>query len=91
MASNGGQRPPTIAIVRAQKDAQFSPDEENTLRRVTQQNHWESFVVSAKTGEGVHEMVTKLSEICHERKLHPPAMLPEQSEPQDVGCRCTVA
>jgi GTPase SAR1 family protein len=93
VASNGGQRAPTIAIVKSRKDLQFSPQEENALRSFTEQRHWEGFVVSAKTGEGIQEMIRKLCDICRERKLHPPAMLPEQSEkdPNDVACHCEVA
>jgi GTPase SAR1 family protein len=89
-ASNRGERAPTIAIVRSQNDSQVSPAEENALQSFTQQRHCEGFVVSAKTGEGVPEMVRKLFDICQERKLHPPAMLPDVPVVEDVGC-CAVA
>jgi GTPase SAR1 family protein len=90
-ASNGGEREPNLAIVRSQKDLQFSPEEENALRSFTQQRHCEGFVVSAKTGEGVQEMVRKLFETCQERKLHPPAMLAEAAAPLETKCKCSVA
>jgi small GTP-binding protein len=91
LAANGGEREPTIAIVRSQKDLQFSPEEDNVLRAFTQQRHCEGFTVSAKTGEGVQEMVGSLFQKCQERKLHPPAMLPEGAAPLETKCRCAVA
>jgi GTPase SAR1 family protein len=92
IAANGGEREPTIAIVRSQKDVQFSPEEDTALQNFTRQRHCDGFVVSAKTGEGVPELIRKLFDICQERKAHPPAMLPEAAAVvQEVGCHCAVA
>jgi small GTP-binding protein len=81
--ANEGIPLPTVVLVRAQVEQKIHPEEEAAIEAMRRVFHCDVFLVSAKTGQGVDDLLRALFRICEERILRPPII---GGSPAGGGC-----
>jgi small GTP-binding protein len=78
---------PDIVLVRTQVEQRIKREEEMAIEAMRRTFHCDVFLLSAKTGEGVNDLLRALFRICEERILRPPAVASGPAGPGCVACR----
>ena len=80
---------PQYVVVRSLTDSQPVTTEEQRFEKVIERDkHCPVVTVSARTGEGVDDLMHTLYDICRERKLHPLPRGVELHPDREGKCKC---
>jgi small GTP-binding protein len=85
---NVGELRPTFAIIRTKADLGCAPAEDQALQRLTARYGCEGFIVSAKSGTGIRELMEKLPMYCSERMRNIPPTVNIADAAGSGGCKC---
>ena len=89
MQANRDEMRPNMVFVRTKKDAGISKHEEVSSKDAAKHYHYDFFVVSSVTCEGIDDLTAHLVELCRDRKVNPPPIgINLDEEDHSDKCRC---
>lgn len=87
--TNANRISPSYIVVRTKIDENpVTSDEERLQRLIEREKHCPIVHISARTGEGVQELLQTLYDTCRDRVLHPPPVGVDLHGDRDGRCKC---